>query len=136
MHAEGRSSKIPASVWAGMISIYIVWGSTYLAIRFAVETIPPFLMAGTRNFLAGGARDRAVHRHLRHAAISLRHGRRPPRDRDRSLGGREPPDLRPRHPVAGRVPLADTARAAKRRPRQRTLLLGALRRVRRFPGSG
>lgn len=53
MQAESHSSKIPASVWAGMISIYIVWGSTYLAIRFAVETIPPFLMAGTRNLLAG-----------------------------------------------------------------------------------
>lgn len=53
MQTASRSTKIPASVWAGMISIYIVWGSTYLAIRFAVETIPPFLMAGTRNFLAG-----------------------------------------------------------------------------------
>ncbi len=53
MQATTRTSKIPASVWAGMISIYLVWGSTYLAIRFAVETIPPFLMAGTRNFLAG-----------------------------------------------------------------------------------
>lgn len=34
-------------------AIYIVWGSTYLAIRFAIETIPPFLMAGMR-FLAAG----------------------------------------------------------------------------------
>lgn len=33
--------------------IYFIWGSTYLAIRYAVETIPPFLMAGTRFFLAG-----------------------------------------------------------------------------------
>jgi len=37
-----------------MLTIYLVWGSTYLAIRFAVETIPPFLMAGVR-FLFGGA---------------------------------------------------------------------------------
>ena len=36
-----------------MIAIYIVWGSTYLAIRFAVETIPPFLMAGFRFLFAG-----------------------------------------------------------------------------------
>ena len=28
--------------------VYVVWGSTYLAIRVAVETMPPFLMAGTR----------------------------------------------------------------------------------------
>lgn len=53
MQAAARTSKIPLSVWAGMISIYLVWGSTYLAIRFAVETIPPFLMAGARNLTAG-----------------------------------------------------------------------------------
>lgn len=53
MQASNQKSKIPLSVWAGMISIYIVWGSTYLAIRFAVDTIPPFLMAGTRNLIAG-----------------------------------------------------------------------------------
>jgi drug/metabolite transporter (DMT)-like permease len=39
---------------AGMLVIYVVWGSTYLAIRFAVETMPPFLMAGSRFLLAGG----------------------------------------------------------------------------------
>lgn len=53
MQAAARTSKIPLSVWAGMISIYLVWGSTYLAIRFAVETFPPFLMAGARNLTAG-----------------------------------------------------------------------------------
>jgi drug/metabolite transporter (DMT)-like permease len=37
-----------------MLVIYVVWGSTYLAIRFAVETMPPFLMAGSRFLLAGG----------------------------------------------------------------------------------
>jgi drug/metabolite transporter (DMT)-like permease len=34
-------------------AIYIIWGSTYLAIRFAVETIPPFIMAGMRFVIAG-----------------------------------------------------------------------------------
>ena len=34
-------------------ALYIIWGSTYLGIRFAIETIPPFLMAGIRYFLAG-----------------------------------------------------------------------------------
>src|SRR6185295_1796446 len=33
---------------------YLIWGSTYLTIRFAIETIPPLLMAGTRFLLAGG----------------------------------------------------------------------------------
>jgi len=53
MQASARKAEISTSVWLGMLSIYIVWGSTYLAIRFAVETIPPFLMAGVRNFIAG-----------------------------------------------------------------------------------
>jgi drug/metabolite transporter (DMT)-like permease len=33
--------------------VYVVWGSTYLAIRIAIETIPPLLMAGTRFLVAG-----------------------------------------------------------------------------------
>jgi drug/metabolite transporter (DMT)-like permease len=34
-------------------AVYLIWGSTYLAIRFAIETIPPFLMAGARYLTAG-----------------------------------------------------------------------------------
>ena len=34
-------------------AIYLVWGSTYLAIRYAVEDIPPLLTAGTRHLFAG-----------------------------------------------------------------------------------
>lgn len=34
-------------------AIYIVWGSTYLAIRYAVETIPPLVTAGIRHSIAG-----------------------------------------------------------------------------------
>ncbi|MCA9256142.1 MAG: EamA family transporter [Phycisphaerales bacterium] len=33
--------------------IYVVWGSTYLAIRYAIDTLPPFLMAGARYLTAG-----------------------------------------------------------------------------------
>ena len=36
-------------------AIYLIWGSTYLAIRFAIETIPPLLMGGIRFLIAGGA---------------------------------------------------------------------------------
>jgi drug/metabolite transporter (DMT)-like permease len=43
-----------ARAWIALIAVYIVWGSTYLAIRFAIETIPPFLSAGVR-FLVSGA---------------------------------------------------------------------------------
>jgi drug/metabolite transporter (DMT)-like permease len=41
-------------IWIALLAVYIVWGSTYLAIRFTVETIPPFLSAGIR-FLVSGA---------------------------------------------------------------------------------
>jgi drug/metabolite transporter (DMT)-like permease len=35
-------------------AVYLIWGSTYLAIRFAIETIPPFTMAAVRFLVAGG----------------------------------------------------------------------------------
>jgi drug/metabolite transporter (DMT)-like permease len=35
------------------LALYLVWGSTYLAIRFAVESMPPFLMAATRHLVPG-----------------------------------------------------------------------------------
>jgi drug/metabolite transporter (DMT)-like permease len=41
-------------IWAALLAVYIVWGSTYLGIRFTVETIPPFLQAAVR-FLVSGA---------------------------------------------------------------------------------
>ncbi|HEY9154142.1 MAG TPA: EamA family transporter, partial [Opitutaceae bacterium] len=34
-------------------AIYLIWGSTYLGIRIAVSTMPPFAMAGARFFVAG-----------------------------------------------------------------------------------
>jgi drug/metabolite transporter (DMT)-like permease len=40
-------------VVAAFAAVYLIWGSTYLGIRFAVETIPPFLMMGSRFALAG-----------------------------------------------------------------------------------
>ena len=40
-------------VVAAFAAIYLIWGSTYLAIRYAVESIPPFLMAGSRQMIAG-----------------------------------------------------------------------------------
>jgi drug/metabolite transporter (DMT)-like permease len=42
------------SLLLGFAAIYIIWGSTYLGIRVAVETMPPFLMAGVRFIVAGG----------------------------------------------------------------------------------
>ena len=54
--------------WVCLLIVWVVWGSTYLAIRVAVETMPPLLMAAVRNLVAGaimfpaamGARRRAI----------------------------------------------------------------------------
>jgi drug/metabolite transporter (DMT)-like permease len=51
---DGRSYASRAQIIAAFASIYLVWGSTYLAIRYAVQTIPPFIMGGLR-FLVSGA---------------------------------------------------------------------------------
>jgi drug/metabolite transporter (DMT)-like permease len=40
-------------VTANFAAVYVLWGSTYLAIRYGVRTLPPALMAGTRFLLAG-----------------------------------------------------------------------------------
>ena len=40
-------------VWAALGAIYLIWGSTYLAIRLMVETVPPALGSGVRFCLAG-----------------------------------------------------------------------------------
>ncbi len=42
-----------ALIWAALGIVYLVWGSTYLAIRVAIQTLPPFLMAATRFLVAG-----------------------------------------------------------------------------------
>ena len=50
--SEYRAS-LPA-IWSALIAVYLIWGSTYLAIRYAVETAPPFLMAAVRFIVSGG----------------------------------------------------------------------------------
>src|SRR2546430_15072382 len=42
-----------AQLIAAFAVLYLIWGSTYLGIRFAIESVPPFLMGGTRFLLAG-----------------------------------------------------------------------------------
>jgi drug/metabolite transporter (DMT)-like permease len=39
--------------WIALVAVYIVWGSTYLGIRLAIDTIPPFLMVGFRYLISG-----------------------------------------------------------------------------------
>lgn len=40
-------------IWIALVTVYIFWGSTYLGMHFAVESIPPFIMAGGRYLIAG-----------------------------------------------------------------------------------
>lgn len=48
-----RSAPSRTAVVLAFSAIYLIWGSTYLGIRVAVETMPPFLMAGMRFAVAG-----------------------------------------------------------------------------------
>jgi drug/metabolite transporter (DMT)-like permease len=50
--AHDRSHAIKLAL--AFVAIYVIWGSTYLAIRYAVETIPPLVAAGIRHSIAGG----------------------------------------------------------------------------------
>jgi len=42
-----------SKIWLALLALYIVWGSTYLGIKFAIETIPPFFHAGIRFLISG-----------------------------------------------------------------------------------
>ena len=72
---QGDRRASTGAIWAALGAVYIVWGSTYLAIRVTVRTIPPLLSASTRYLVAGvllyvwavrrgdraGDRPRAIH---------------------------------------------------------------------------
>jgi drug/metabolite transporter (DMT)-like permease len=45
--------RVNAAIWLALGTVYVVWGSTYLAIAVAVRTVPPFLMSSARFLLAG-----------------------------------------------------------------------------------
>ena len=51
--ATGRSRAYSIQLALAFAAIYLVWGSTYLGIRYAVETIPPLVAAGIRHSIAG-----------------------------------------------------------------------------------
>lgn len=54
MSPAPRPAPAPLFVWAALGVVYVVWGSTYLAIHVALESLPAFLGAGTRFLVAGG----------------------------------------------------------------------------------
>ena len=43
----------PLAIWSALAAVYVIWGSTYLAISIAVQTLPPLFSAGVRFSLAG-----------------------------------------------------------------------------------
>jgi drug/metabolite transporter (DMT)-like permease len=50
----GTANRAPAwAPWVALVVVYVVWGSTYMAIRVGVQTVPPFILAGVRYVLAG-----------------------------------------------------------------------------------
>ncbi|HVM30357.1 MAG TPA: EamA family transporter [Candidatus Limnocylindrales bacterium] len=49
----GDRAVSPWSIWTALVTVYLVWGSTYLAIAVVVQTMPPLLSAGGRFLLAG-----------------------------------------------------------------------------------
>ena len=48
-----RSTASPLAIWAGIVLLYVVWGSTYLGMKLAIETLPPFVMGFLRFVPAG-----------------------------------------------------------------------------------
>jgi drug/metabolite transporter (DMT)-like permease len=51
--APPSASRRTTLIWIALITVYVLWGSTYFGIRVAVETMPPLLMAGVRFLIAG-----------------------------------------------------------------------------------
>jgi len=45
--------KLKTRIWIALFALYIVWGSTYLGMRIAIETIPPFVHGAIRFFISG-----------------------------------------------------------------------------------
>jgi drug/metabolite transporter (DMT)-like permease len=65
-------------IWLALLVVYLVWGSTYLAIAVVVQTMPPLLSAGGRFLVAGG---------LMAAFLAVRHGPTVVRLRRAEIGG-------------------------------------------------
>ena len=53
-----RSTASPTRIWSALAVVYVVWGSTYLAIRVAVDTLPPFSLAAVRFLIAAAPSSR------------------------------------------------------------------------------
>jgi drug/metabolite transporter (DMT)-like permease len=52
--AGAGAARPGVRIWLALGTVYILWGSTYLGIKYAIDTIPPFLMGSLRFLVAGG----------------------------------------------------------------------------------
>jgi drug/metabolite transporter (DMT)-like permease len=52
--ATARGSRTDVRIWLALVTVYLLWGSTYLGIKYAIDTIPPLLMGSLRFLVAGG----------------------------------------------------------------------------------
>jgi drug/metabolite transporter (DMT)-like permease len=52
--AGAGATRPGVRIWLALGTVYIVWGSTYLGIKYAIDTIPPLLMGSLRFLVAGG----------------------------------------------------------------------------------
>jgi drug/metabolite transporter (DMT)-like permease len=52
--ARDRAATPAVRIWLGLVTVYLLWGSTYLGIKYSIETIPPLLMGSVRFLVAGG----------------------------------------------------------------------------------
>ncbi len=76
MADPAAAAPVPrATLLAAFGCIYFIWGSTYLAIRFAVETLPPFLMVAGRCLIAGAVLFAWASRGRGPLALTARHWR-------------------------------------------------------------
>jgi drug/metabolite transporter (DMT)-like permease len=49
------AARYPAKVWLALVTIYVVWGSTFIALAIVVRDLPPFLSMAIRHLIAGAA---------------------------------------------------------------------------------
>ncbi len=52
--ASVRGARADVRIWLALVTVYLLWGSTYLGIKYAIDTIPPLLMGSVRFLVAGG----------------------------------------------------------------------------------
>lgn len=53
LNSSGKASAPRWLILCAFAAVYIIWGSTYLGIKYAIQTLPPFIMSGTRFLIAG-----------------------------------------------------------------------------------